>query len=300
MEFKKLNELQRLYLKWKDKDAYQDYKFHKKIQNNPLVDLNHKFKTETHFKHSGNSGDIIYSLPAVYALSKNGKAFLHLHANQKGDYRKKYHPLGGVMLNEKIIKMLQALLLYQPRIAVCDTYSGQPVDYDLDLIRQHPISLSKGSISRWYFHVFGIYSNLSDPWLTAPKNENFSNHIVIARSHRYRAPGIDYTFLKKYKNKIFVGVPEEYADMKQYLPELEYYPVNDFLELAAIINGCRLFVGNQSLPFSIAEGLKVNRLLEIFYETPNVIVEGKGGHDFYYQEHFERAVEQLYNDPDMR
>ena len=295
MEFKKLNELQRLYLKWKDYEAYKDYKFHKKMQQAPAVDINHEFKKETHFKHSGNSGDIIYSLPAVYALSKNGKAFLHLHADQKGDYRNKFHPLGGVMLNEKIIKMLAVLLLHQPQIAACDLYNNQPLDYNLDLIRQQPFSLSMGSISRWYFHVFGIYANLSEPWLIAPKNEAFANHIVIARSHRYRTPGIEYKFLKKYKNKIFIGVPEEYVDLRQQLPELEYHPVNDFLEMASIINGCRLFIGNQSFPFSIAEGLKVNRLLEVCYQIPNVIVEGKGGHDFFFQEHFEKAVDLLYS-----
>ncbi len=294
MEFKKLSEFKRLSLKRSNREAYHDYKFHRRVHNTLPVDIDHQFKEETHFKHSGNSGDIIYSLPAVYALSKNGKAFIHLHSNQKADYQKRYHPLGGVMLNDKIVKMLQPLLMHQPQISVCDFYENQPLDYDLDVFRQHPIDLGKGNISRWYFHVFGIYANLCEPWLTVPKNEMYAEHIVIARSHRYRAPGIDYMFLKRYPKKIFLGVPEEFEDLRKQLPDIEYVSVNNFLEMASIINGCRLFIGNQSFPFSIAEGLKINRLLEVYYAAPNVIVEGRGAYDFMYQEHFEKAVENLY------
>ena len=65
--------------------------------------------------------------------------------------------------------------------------------------------------------------------------------------------------------------------------------------MASIINGSKLFIGNQTFAFSLAEGLKVNRVLELYYAAPNVIVEGKGGHDFFYQPHFEKAVETLYN-----
>jgi hypothetical protein len=294
MSFKKLNQVQRLYLKWTDFEAYQDYKFQLRTQKLSPFNLDHLFKQQTHFKHSGNSGDIIYSLPAVYALSKNGMAQFHLDANQKINYKTKFHPLGSVMLNNKIIQMLQPLLLHQPQIEVCDTYTNQPIDYDLDIIRRHPFNLGRNSISRWYFHAFCIYANLCKPWLIAPKDESVSDYIVIARSHRYRSPGIDYSFLKKYKKKCFVGIPEEYEDMKQQLPDIEYRPVKDFLELASIINGSHLFIGNQSFPFSIAEGLKVNRILEMSYKSPNVIVEGEGAYDFFYQQHFEKLVESLY------
>jgi ADP-heptose:LPS heptosyltransferase len=127
----------------------------------------------------------------------------------------------------------------------------------------------------------------------APKDEQYFNTIIIARSHRYRSPLIDYSFLNGYRNKLFIGVQEEYDDMKKVLPDLEFKPVNDFLEMATIINSCRLFIGNQSFPFSLAEALKVNRLLEVYYKAPNVVVEGKGANDFIYQPQFEYAVKRL-------
>jgi len=35
-----------------------------------------------------------------------------------------------------------------------------------------------------------------------------------------------------------------------------------------------VFIGNQSFPFSIAEGLKTLRLLEVYQRVPNVIPKG--------------------------
>ena len=80
-----------------------------------------------------------------------------------------------------------------------------------------------------------------------------------------------------------------------YKKNLRYLVVNDFLEMASHINSCKLFVGNQSFPFSIAEGLKVNRVLELCTWCPNVIVAGGNARDFYYQDHFEKNVAELYN-----
>lgn len=292
-QFKKLNELQRLRLKWKDKTSYQDYKFELRMQKVLPFNIEHEYKNETRFKHSGNSGDIIYSLPAVYALCKNKGAHFYLNLHEKIRFDAGFHPLGNVMLNQKMFEMLQPLLLHQPPIEVCDIYTGQPIDYDLDVIRDHPFDLRKNSISRWYFHAFCVFADLSIPWLTVLEDNSLNDHIIIARSHRYRSPNINYSFLKKYKQKVFIGVEEEYKDMKSHLPGLDYLPVKNFLEMASLINGCKLFIGNQSLPFAIAEALKVRRVLELTYQSPNVIVEGKNGYDFYYQPHFEKIVDTI-------
>ena len=99
-----------------------------------------------------------------------------------------------------------------------------------------------------------------------------------------------------FRNIKFIGIEEEYEDMRQVLPDLQFKPVKDFLEMATIINSCKLFIGNQSFPFAIAEALKATRLLELYYKVPNVIVEGPGGNDFMYQPQFEYAVKRLYEE----
>jgi hypothetical protein len=295
MKFKKLNKLQEIMLKAKSTEAYKNYKFMHALQPIEHPQIKISSPHEVHFMHNGNSGDIIYSIPAMYAIAEGRKIHLHLKINEKGLNGKMIHPLGNVMLNEKMVTMLQPLLLNQPLIETCDIYAGQPVDVDLTLFRRYPFNYRTGHICRWYFWVFGVNGDLGKPWLQAEPDLSFNNAIVIARSQRYRMPGINYSFLNSYPRTVFVGVEEEYLDMKKMIPNIEFRKVHDFLELASIIAGCKFFIGNQSFPFSVAEGLKKTRILEVFHLSPNVIVEGAEGYDFCYQPQFEKLVSLLYN-----
>ncbi len=292
-EFRKLPLVEKLLLKKNDPRGYQDYKILKAVHEAPPVNLDLPSGPVIHFKHSGNSGDIIYALPSMYTIAKENEIQLHLKAGAKVSWDKGvFHPIGETMLNDKMISMLNPLLTYQPRIHVCDTYTNQQVDVDLDLFRSYPLTKGMGNLARWYFYIFAIQADLSKPWLVAPMDEKYRNKIVLARSHRYRNPGINFSFLSKLGELIFVGVPEEFEDMKKMIPGLKYEFVNDFLQLATIINSSRLFIGNQSFPFSIAEALKIPRVLEVCYYCPNVNVEGPNGFDFCYQPQFERIVQQ--------
>lgn len=301
--------LKQLFLKIVNKKQYKINKevysiqkandrFNKKLSLvKKTANLNVIEKDRYSFKHSGNAGDIIYALPAIYALGKDMPIDLYLHLNQPASYSKAFnHPLGSVMLNESMFERLLPLLLSQPRIGSCQVYGlSHSIDYDFDIIRDYPFPLSYGNICRWYFLTFAVNADLGRPWLHVQGRAEVNGYVVIARSQRYRALNIDYSFLAKYDNILFVGLPEEFADMRLMLPKIEYQPINNFLELAEIIAGCKFFIGNQSFPFSIAEALKVKRLLEVYFLAPNVCVEGGNGFDFCYQPQFEKLVEQIYH-----
>lgn len=247
-----------------------------------------------HFKHFGLIGDIIYAVPAMKALAGEKKIHLHLQINQKSLYKKSMqHANQGKILTEKSVEMIAPLLLAQPEFAVVDVLTDQPVDYDLDEFRNFPFDYNTNHICRWYFHMYGITADLGKPWLQVTPDPGFKQEIVIARSFRYRAPGIRYDFLKDYPHITFVGLKEEYEDMKKAIPDLKHRTVRDFLEFARIIAGCKFFIGNQSFPFAVAEGLKVPRALELCFECPNVIPEGPDAYDFLYQPQFEKIVKQL-------
>lgn len=321
MEVKKLRGLKKICIKYLRPQLYRKYKrvmlklterplIHEHIRRNPVMMWRQKSAGVKHpvlrpetgdvvtFMHSGNSGDIIYALPAMYKLAGTKKARLFLHLDRPGIYDT-FHPLGNVMLNKKMADMLDPLLSSQSQIESVRPYNGEKIDFNLDEFRNYTFILDRGSIARWYFNVFAITAPLYKPWLITPKDSRVKDSIVIARSHRYRNPLIDYSFISKYPSLFFIGVEEEYRDMKEMLPTIQWLPVKDFLEMATLINGARLFIGNQSFPFSIAEGLKCNRLLEAFYRIPNVIPEGPGANDFYYQPQFELMVDELYTNPDL-
>ena len=67
------------------------------------------------------------------------------------------------------------------------------------------------------------------------------------------------------------------------------------LEMAEIIKSSKFFLGNLSLGYSIAEGLKVPRLLEACPEFPAAQPHGKNAYNFYFQKNFENLFNYLNN-----
>ncbi|MVN21293.1 hypothetical protein [Mucilaginibacter arboris] len=310
--FQKKNKLQELWLKLNDVKAYKQYKFilkeyRKAVKLNKFVNDGHALDinkiieiadktTSLNFIHSGNAGDIVYALPTIKKIWQlvQKPVNLYLKLEQPHNLALHFkHPLGSVMLNERMAQMLLPLLSSQTYINICEIYSDQRIDIDLDQIRRAGLMLDRGSIARWYGYIFGINADLYKSWLEVKPNLNYSDTIIIARSQRYRSPFVDYSFLRNYSNLVFVGVKAEFEEMKLEIPNIRYFEATDFLQLAEIIAGCKFFIGNQSFPFSIAEGLKVPRILETFFDTPNVIPEGENSYDFYFQEHFETLVKLI-------
>lgn len=244
------------------------------------------------FKHSGNAGDIIYSLPSVRTMSGDEGARMFLALDVPMREQRLKHPLGGVQLNLKMVQMLMPLLQAQDYLSEIAIWEGQKIDYDLDAFRDAPILMDRLGICRWYFYMFGIACDLSKPWLTVQPDRTFQEHIVVSRSKRYRNGAISYRFLGKYPKVTFLGLEEEYADFCQEVPGAEWVQVNDFLEMAQIIAGSRFFIGNQSFPFAIAEGLKVPRVVELDPTTPNVVPTGDNGYDALFQRQLEHIVNQ--------
>jgi hypothetical protein len=61
-----------------------------------------------------------------------------------------------------------------------------------------------------------------------------------------------------------------------------------------LLNSCKLFIGNQSSTFAIAEGLKIKRMLEVFNTCPNVIPMGANGYGYINQHGFETLLNLIY------
>ena len=244
------------------------------------------------FKHSGHTGDVIYSLPTIRELSVKARIYLN---TGMGGYLPSdvIHPYGTNSLPLEAIEKLVPLLESQSYIEFVSVYQGEHVDYDLDLMREIPLRLDAGILSNHYFPIFGVSPDISLPWLCTSKNEVLKDYIIVARSNRYRNESLNYSFINQYSDIGFVGIESEYAELKKIVPKLEYFPVKDFRELAEIINSCRLFIGNQSFPYSLAEAMKVTRVLEVCPYAPNVVPIGGVGHSIFFQKQFEYVVHTL-------
>ncbi len=260
------------------------------------------------FKTSSPAGDLLSLLPSIRQLYRQSgkKAIIYQAVGVLGQGLQGYDQAfvnergESIMMSEITFLRLIPLLLRQNYISDYIEYKGEKVDYDMDEIRLKTFTNQPlGSINRWSFYVFPEMANdLSEQWITIKNNDinvTYFDKVVLNFTPRYRNNWINYFFLKQYEDRLlFSGLPQEHEDFcKKWdlkIPLLEY---NDFYELAVIMKSCKFFVGNASMGFQIAEGLKIPRLLETFQVMPNVIPMGKNGYDYYHQQACEFYFQKL-------
>jgi len=236
----------------------------------------------TTFKHSGTAGDTIYSLDIVrklgggtfnIAIGNIERCILQYTgrpADVAPEHRGRY--------TEQDYELLAPLIDRQPYINKVQKWFPDDTapDIDLDNFRSFLYRQFEGNIIEAYHKAFNIPwddSMYNDVWLEADKKTIAP--IIVNRTSRYLDHNSESIWRKMCidadlaNSAIFVGTPEEHKNFVNWAEcKIPYYPVQDFKELADIIAGADLFLGNQSLAYSIAVGLGVETMLEIHKIKP--------------------------------
>lgn len=234
------------------------------------------------FKHSGTAGDTIYSLDIV---RKMGGGAFSIAINNIENCIMKYTgrpadvaPEHRGRYTEKDYELLAPLIARQSYITnVQKWYDGyQEPDIDLDHFRSFLYRQFEGNIIEAYHKAFNLSwdnSMYSDVWLEADPIREAS--VVVNRTNRYLDPASEPVWKQMCEDGdlentgIFVGTPDEHASFVSWTGcNIPYRPVQDFKELADIIAGADLFLGNQSMAYSIATGLGKETMLEIHKIKP--------------------------------
>lgn len=211
------------------------------------------------FCHSGDLGDCIAALPTMKALGGGDVICGPIIAA-------KFH--GRESLKGARFDALKPLLESQPYIGKVE-WQDEPRGFSHDLREFRQDERMGESLLDWQARHLGM-SVASDPWLSAIRSPVAIGRTVIARSLRYRNRGFPWNVvMHKHRNCLFVGTEEEHDDFKRAIAPVEFHPTKDLLELAEVIAGAHLFVGNQSCPFWIAAGLGVQIIQETFPQSPN-------------------------------
>lgn len=226
------------------------------------------------FLHPGTFGDTIYSMSVVKLLGGgdvyiklNGmnevawKAWNNVHA---GEHRGRY--------TKADLEFLFPLLKHQSYVHNLNVWRNETVTYDLGNHYKFTTGQKgwQGNQTECYALVCGLDINqykkelILEPWLDPVTPIKIPGKtIVISRTHRYlqgRDPN-DTSWSEWIADglndmAVFVGTPAEHSAFnKQFNCNVPYYPVKDMLELAQVIQGCEMFIGNQSMPLAIAIGL---------------------------------------------
>jgi len=221
----------------------------------------------TKFKHSGNLGDIIFSLPTIIAL---GGGILYIGGGKGWLMR----PMSSAMI-EQMIELLKG----QPYLADVLPYQNETVDYDLDKFRDKHGPGSDVHLAWRHLDSFGVKYDLSLPWLEGIE-PLYVNDIIIQNGFRSRDIPLNWRVLKAYEDKcVFVGFKNEYRTFRRKTGlNIRFHQIKNIRELARVIKGSKLFIGNQSLGFALAEALKHPRVLEVSYQESNVMPQSYNGH----------------------
>jgi|SRR6056300_411272 hypothetical protein len=227
------------------------------------------------FKHSGDIGDIIFSLPTIRALG-GGKLYLDPEGGESSPYVRWMHKT-RTKLNIKTIESLKPLLELQPYISSVEPLSGQKVDYDLDQFRHH---IKFNNLSDSHLDCFNLSkTHRNEPWITGVEPIILDKKIVISRSPRVHGNHEFWELtLPQIKDRcVFVGFEKEHEIVEYTFDvKIEHYKTETILELARVIAGCDEFYGNQSFAHSLAEGMKKNIIHEYYRVYPAAIFERPG------------------------
>jgi hypothetical protein len=237
------------------------------------------------FKHSGQLGDIIYSLPAMRSLAaKLGRARLRLFIpNDKIAHHAPglNHVGGNLMVSQPMFDFIAPLLQSQPYIESVNYVQEARIPasaIDFDIIRGGLLNLSAGNIKDYYLKAFGLMAPPIQPWIVPPPTSPLQQFdIVVGRSTRYLNISIDYRLLNQTQLSVgFMGTQGEFDAFRKFYPEAAvlHAKTNDARDVCHLISSARVYIGNQSLFFAIAEALQATRLLEVFEPAPNVVPSG--------------------------
>ncbi|MBC8638550.1 hypothetical protein IAG25_17180 [Caballeronia sp. EK] len=233
--------------------------------------------------HSGNIGDVIYSLPTCQMLGVN-----HVILNVCAD-----PAFGGRVLNEQAAKALAPLLLAQEFIRrVSIIKSGVPweyadpaqlgVDYILDSFRA---SFTNPRLHLLYAHgvPFNLMVDGAKPWVTLGSDDDQTPaktqpYIVVGLTSRYRRYDhayYEYLFRNVPPERVFfVGVGHDQIERRNIGGTA--FQTKSFLDLARLLQNAALFIGNPSFAYALAEGLKLNRIVEVPEENNVYPLDGSG------------------------
>lgn len=221
---------------------------------------------EKHFGHSGDLGDVVFALALIKA---NGGGYLWLHDTP---------PIRSIRERFDII---EPLLRAQPYIKAVAAGSRKGIQYDLSMFRTkyQPDRALLMSQCLYASNEHGLTAtNGAEPWLTVTPSKATKGRVVVARSPRYHNDLFPWSRVLAHYGAacVFIGLKEEHEAFQKEFGVIEHLKTDNLLEVAEAIAGSDLFIGNQSSPNAVAEGLKHPRILEVSTQVPDCIFPNHG------------------------
>ena len=236
----------------------------------PWLDDVVKNKENLTFSHSGGLGDILFALHFMREFSEHngiGKYNFHFLVKEK-DY-----PVA-----EFIIPLLKA------QSGVDKVTIGRKIPDNTNEIALHnfwklKLNFAASDIRSWYYNLTRCHlpREFWKPVIEVDADYKYRNKILICNTDRYCNVHVDLNYLKEFqRHLVFIGLPHEHEAFCRNFFEVPYQPCKDMLEMAQYMAGAKGFIGNQSGIYSLAECMKIPRILLApeFVRFNSVIIPG--------------------------
>jgi len=235
------------------------------------------------FKHSGDLGDIIYSLPTIKRLG-GGTLYLDITGGNDEPICKMQCMEGKTKFNEKSYNYIKPLLEVQDYIKEVKIYNGEKIDYNLNKFRYKfadPNSRSRTkNLLDLHLEAFNLpVWDSNEGWLKVDKKINLNKKTLVTRTPRYQSnfPWFQSNKFNIRDNAMFIGLPKEHEYFEWTFDiKVPYYPVKNALEMAIALNSCKALITNQTSTLAIAIGLgTVPIVQEVDQRVPNCVFSDK-------------------------
>lgn len=214
---------------------------------------------------SGDLGDIIYSMRTCHQLNDPTSTYYIVDR----PFTKSW--------NQARLDALVPLMESQPYLG--RVVYGEPQEkltHDFIDFRRGALTYSI-SLADIHATWVGVTLNPYTPWLSVKPSSELAGKVIVHKSPRYANPKFPWRALAdKYGDRmVAVGVEDELHVLTTALGRnIPLRKTSSYLELAELIAGCELFIGNQSSPCAIALGLGVPVVQETSLRQPDCMFAG--------------------------
>lgn len=251
------------------------------------------------FKISGKMDSIVYALPAMLQMSHEaGFESFNLKVPRLEDANQVFGANSGLVMSDFFFPFLKN----QPYIANvfgCGEEETRSTLIDFDQVHDGRLNLMAGDRVDHYFKYFGLLKKHRTAWIAstkpiAPKCYD----ILISRTLDVINPEIDYNILHRTGLSVgFLGFEHEFFSFKNAYPDLEvrHVEIASALEAQQWITSARVFIGNQSIYYAIAEASQTARFLEVYEPSPNLIPQGGEAGSFLSTTALKHLLESMFS-----
>jgi hypothetical protein len=211
------------------------------------------------FTHSGNSGDIIYSIPTINHLTNGEKRASVFIKPAKYVYGNQYDFVKDLLLMQIGIKEVLPFIPPDNNWA-WHHWPGLKQDYDLDAAR-HERNRGVVHIIKRYFDAFNIQKDHREPFLFIDDNKkNAGKYALIHLTPRWSGPLYRWDEIlsiakKRHESVFFIGFQSEWLDFCVKYGWIEHIETESLLDMARLIRDCEALYCNQGVALTIAQGL---------------------------------------------